>query len=497
METVKFFGPPGTGKTTTLLQVMEQELARGVHPNRLAYLTFTVNARKVAIEKALKKFPHLTVDDLPYFRTLHAICYHELNMTMGGMVKGPNDMKELAEKLGLMFTYKAKHGGSDSMAEIPYGGEMGDRLLQIDHVRRHRMQTLSVGWRCQFDDDLNMFQVRRFVSEYTEWKRREGLRDFTDLLEQATEPLDVDVVIVDEAQDLSVLQWDTLHRLTANASRMYMAGDDDQAIFTWAGADPLALLNHPGKVVVLDQSHRVPVAIQPLAVRLVERIKVRQHKLWRPREAPGQLRHAGENQLPEFNEPGSYMILYRQHYLVKEMETHVRSLGLPYSRGDLAAPGAEWGKAILTWEALRHGKPQPERQVHFMLEALSLEPDHRKQLGRLDRTRAYGLPELGLEDRGPWFEAFERVPLDDRQYLRALIRRHGKEGITEKPKVHLSTIHAAKGAERDHVVLLTETSDKVRDIMLTNPDDERRVFYVGVTRAKESLTLVGLDNPLL
>jgi DNA helicase-2/ATP-dependent DNA helicase PcrA len=496
MDIVKFFGPPGTGKTTTLLNVMAEELKR-TDPDRIAFLTFTVHARKVAIEKALERFPNLTKDDLKYFKTLHAICYHELNMTMGGMVKGPNDMKELAEKLGLLFTYKVKHGGAEAMMEIPYGGEMGDRLLQIDHVRRHRMQALDDGWRCQFDDDLNMFQVRRFVSEYGAWKHREGLRDFTDLLEQATEPLDVDVVIVDEAQDLSVLQWTTLHRLTRNAARMYIAGDDDQAIFTWAGADPLALINHPGRAVVLDQSYRVPMAIQPIATRLVERIKVRQPKVWKPRPSQGRLRYAGETQLPSFDEEGSYMILYRQHYLVKEMEKHVRSLGVSYSRGDIPAPGAEWGKSIITWESLRKGKTEPERAVHFMLDALALDDSQRKRLGRLDRNRSYGLADLGLDDDRPWFEAFEKVSLDDRQYLRSLIRRHGAKGITDKPKVHLSTIHAAKGAERDHVVMLTETSDRVRDIMMTDPDDERRVFYVGVTRARESLTLIGLDNPLL
>lgn len=475
---------------------MEQEL-KTIKPNRLAYLTFTVNARHVAIKRALERFPDLTLDDLPYFRTLHAICYHELNMTMGGMVKGPNDMKELAEKLGVLFTYKTKHGGSEAMMEIPYGGEMGDRLLQIDHVRRHRMQSLGDGWRGKFDDDLNLFQVKRFVSEYQEWKRREGLRDFTDLLEQATEPLDVDVVIVDEAQDLSVLQWDTLHRLTANAGRMYLAGDDDQAIFTWAGADPLAFLQHPGRSVVLDQSYRVPAAIQPLALKLVERIRVRQPKSWSPRQAVGRLRRWGELQLPTFEEPGTYMVLYRQHYLVKEMEEHVRSLGLPYSRGDIPAPGAEWGQAILTWEGLRANKPQPERAIHFMLDAISLEPEHRKQLNKLNRTESYHLKHLGIEDNRPWFEAFEKVPLNDRQYLRALVRRHGRAGLTEAPKIHLSTIHAAKGAERDHIIMLTEVSPRVRDVMMTDPDVERRVFYVGVTRAKETLTLIGLDNPLL
>lgn len=503
MEILKVYGPPGCGKTTRMLQIMEMELARGVAPDRLAYLSFTVRARKEAKQRALEKFPHLTEDDLPYFRTLHAICYHELNMTSGGMVKGPDDMKELAEMLGIQFTYKPTRGGGDLMLEMPYGGEAGDRMLQIDHVRRHRMQTLEDGWHNQFDDAVNIWQVRRFVSEYDRWKHREGLRDFTDLLEEAQTPLDIDVVIVDEAQDLSVLQWHTLHRLAVKAERMYIAGDDDQAIFTWAGADPIALLNHPGKVEVLEQSYRVPRAVHRIADSLSGKIKIRQPKAWKPRDVEGSVRHLGENALPSFEEDGSYFIMYRQHYLVKEMEAHVRTLGLSYSRSDQQAPGAEWGNAIIAWEQLRKGKKVPWTYVNQAIKGMlhSLEADGVKQFRRLTRTDAYDMAQLteltGLTETRPWYEALDRIMPKDRTYLRAMIRRNGSKALTGESKIHLSTIHATKGAERDHVVLLTQTSPRVREVMMTDPDVERRVFYVGCTRAKQSLTLIGLDNPLL
>jgi DNA helicase-2/ATP-dependent DNA helicase PcrA len=65
------------------------------------------------------------------------------------------------------------------------------------------------------------------------------------------------------------------------------------------------------------------------------------------------------------------------------------------------------------------------------------------------------------------------------------------------PKIRLSTIHAAKGAEADEVVLLTEMSNRTREIYEKEPDLERRVFYVGITRAKDTLTIVpGANNPL-
>ena len=388
------------------------------------------------------------------------------------------------------------------MIEMPYGGEAGDRMLQIDHVRRHRMQSLDEGWHNQFDDEINIWQVRRFVKEYDAWKHREGLRDFTDLLEEAQTPLDVDVVIVDEAQDLSVLQWDTLHRLAVNAERMYIAGDDDQAIFTWAGADPVAFLSHPGTVEILKQSYRVPREVHKVADSLAGKIRMRQPKAWKPRDYEGQVKHMGDRGLPDFEEEGDYFIMYRQHYLVKQMEEHVRTLGLAYSRSDQAAPGADWGKAIISWERLRKGKKVHWSGINEVVKGmLHLDEQEKRQFRKLPKTETYDAaqlaPHLTWDLNKPWFEALDRIMPRDQTYLRALIRRSGSKALTEPPKIHLSTIHATKGGEKDHVILLTQTSPRVREVMMTDPDIERRVFYVGVTRAKRSLTLIGLDNPLL
>jgi superfamily I DNA/RNA helicase len=68
-------------------------------------------------------------------------------------------------------------------------------------------------------------------------------------------------------------------------------------------------------------------------------------------------------------------------------------------------------------------------------------------------------------------------------------RRRG-EKLRATPRVRLSTIHSAKGAEADHVVLMTEMARRTHKEMENNPDDERRVWYVGVTRAREKLTIV-------
>ncbi len=72
----KVFGPPGSGKTTYLLNQVETELENGVSPARIGYFSFTRKAANEARDRAIAKFPHLNAKtDFPYFRTLHSLAF--------------------------------------------------------------------------------------------------------------------------------------------------------------------------------------------------------------------------------------------------------------------------------------------------------------------------------------------------------------------------------------------------------------------------------------
>ena len=88
----------------------------------------------------------------------------------------------------------------------------------------------------------------------------------------------------------------------------------------------------------------------------------------------------------------------------------------------------------------------------------------------------------------PWDVAFDKVGNRDREFLRAIESRNNT-GDTEA-RINLSTIHGAKGGEADNVMLLTDLSRKAQEAMEVNADDESRVFYVGATRARETLHIV-------
>ena len=117
-----------------------------------------------------------------------------------------------------------------------------------------------------------------------------------------------------------------------------------------------------------------------------------------------------------------------------------------------------------------------------------------KTMQKADREKLYNYETLTKEhglnvsNNFPWFEAFDNMPRLKSTYIRAVLRRGQK--ITHDPRIKLSTIHGAKGGEADNVMLLTDLSKKTDESYWLNKDEERRVFYVGMTRAKQSLNVI-------
>ena len=119
------------------------------------------------------------------------------------------------------------------------------------------------------------------------WKYSYGLFDYTDMLETFLNKdlaPKLDIVFIDEAQDLSPIQWEMVKKLEQRSKTCYVAGDDDQAIFRYAGADVDYFVNLKGETTFLTQSFRIPFSHHYLSAEVIKRVVGRRKKSFAPKQ---------------------------------------------------------------------------------------------------------------------------------------------------------------------------------------------------------------------
>ena len=477
-------GPPGTGKTSTLLGLLEEELERGTEPERIGFFTFTKQAVQEGKTRAISRF-EINKNQLPYFRTLHSLCFLQLGLTKESVLGGA-DLHDLNEKLNLRLS------GSGASDEGHISGiSKDDRLLFIENLARMRQTTLEDQWQ-EVDDAVGWFELERFARGLKLFKQDRLLLDYTDMLQQFLErgvAPKLDVMFVDEAQDLSPLQWAVVRKLCDSAERIYIAGDDDQAIFRWAGADVDYLIRNSKDAMILKQSYRIPKSIHNLAERCIGQVSSRVHKVWNPRKEKGLVRWEAAFDNVDMAE-GDWLVLARTNYLLQNVEDYCRSEGWFFKNKNRASISEKKVRAVRSWESLRAEGLVPMTEVTNVLNYLKIRVP--SSLAVIDFDTLISLKELKKHvpqlKEGYWYDVFEGISVKERSYIRAMLRRGEK--ITQEPRIRISTIHAAKGGEATNVILLTDISSRVFKSYQQNPDDESRVFYVGLTRAKENLFLI-------
>jgi len=492
-------GPPGTGKTTTLLSLVEQELHKGTRPSKIGFITFTKKGANEAIDRAKKKFNYAD-DDIPYFRTIHSLCFRRLGLRSTDLLVG-SALKEFADYAGIRVTGRA--WSDDGML---VGFEHGDRILFMENLARIRKRPLAQQYR--FDDDgLDWGEVERVAVALVAFKKRRGLLDYTDILTKFIEnnqDVGLEVLFVDESQDLSALQWEVVRLLARSCRRVVVAGDDDQAIFEWAGADVSQFVNMKGKTSVLGQSWRVPRTVQAVAAGIITNVYQRRIKKWMAREDDGAVTYNHNFSGVEIASTGTVLVLARNSYILRDQVEHeLRDRGIVYQIAGRNSIDPEMVQAAAAWEDLKQAKPvllSEARVMYKFLKARTAVKLGFKKLDSFGEDETIDIRMQELYDHGgllmdgslPWYEALEKIPVEDMAYMRAA-RRHGERLRGGTPRVRLSTIHSIKGGEADHVVLMKEMAGRTYYEMGKNKmkqDEERRVWYVGATRTKKHLTLV-------
>jgi superfamily I DNA/RNA helicase len=244
-------------------------------------------------------------------------------------------------------------------------------------------------------------------------------------------------------------------------------------------------VNLKGKTTTLDQSYRIPKQVQNLALDVIKRVKERRTKEWSPREAEGSLEYRPTTDGIDFS-AGEWLILARNNYLLEAVEEQCRREGWIFEKNGRRSVSDKTLNTIRGWEALRKGELVSHSVARDILRVI---PRKSKWFPKDGQYSLQNLKEdYGVNTKSIWHEAFEKMSLVERSYLVAALRRGEK--VSKRPRISMNTIHSVKGGQADNVVLFSDIAQRTYRALLNFPEDEHRVFYVGITRAKEKLIVI-------
>ena len=517
----RLIGPPGTGKTTELSRILAYH-AKRVGSDAVVAISHT---KAAAAELAGRRTP-IPHDNIA---TLHALAFRALGRP------------KLAEDTDGLKAFSADHpqwrmeASLDAEeASFQYGGAPGDILLSDYSRLRNLMQPR----------ELWPMETQAFAKAWEQFKVAEDMIDFTDMIDLAARDTtcpdqDPAVIVLDEAQDTSRLQWRLLQRWASapNCETWITAGDADQSIYAFAGADPAWFTeNPPARQKVLEQSYRVPIAVHKLASAWIKQVHSRQDVSYYPRDAAGKVSRSAATYkyvdpiLPviegHLSSGRSVMVMASCRYMLSEFTSAFRRLAYPFAN-PWCRKRVDWNplyqrKGRSTVSAIRAFVAPHSEARYWTAEELDQWIDLVK--GTFTRTGKQTLHErikaMRGEDQEQLASDLLSVLADPEDFSRMLtappacidwlqsrllaakaraaeyplqvLRKRGTEALDAEPRLFIGTCHSFKGSEADVVIICPDLSTQGYAQWLSQGRDEIvRLFYVALTRARDEVILCG------
>ena len=308
-------------------------------------------------------------------------------------------------------------------------------LINLARLKKTALQTEYNG----SELEIPWHEVDYIARSYDEYKKTHRLLDYTDMLSMFAQEApricpQFDFCFLDEAQDLSPLQWDIAHVLDRKSTKMYVAGDDDQAIYRWSGADVEYFQSLDSGSEVLEQSYRIPRRVHDIAQRIVSRIHRRFPKVYKPTPQEGKVQRLASIQELDMSE-GSWLIMAQANYMLSPLASDLKSFGYLFERNGSRSVSEKMSTAINGWEQLRKGNhvslPTVQAIYSYMAgNGIRIERGKKKIVADTDAT--FTLSEL-QSDYGLlattemiWHEALDKLPAIDREYITGFVAARGE-----------------------------------------------------------------------
>jgi superfamily I DNA/RNA helicase len=324
-------GPPGTGKTYHLINhYLMKEVEEYKTPTyKIAYITFSNAATNEALKRIGDLFPRLSVKkDFPNVKTMHKMGTRELGINT-------------SEKLLKGSKWKAFKNFSKICSDISFeAGEyengmpayQGREMKIIEYARSKKISLLESAIQLDYHHFVDIDFIEQVNADLKSYKEQTGMIEFSDMINEFVKkdkcpPLDV--VFLDEAQDLSPLQWDMFFYIESKCKRSYIAGDDDQTIYSFQGADANIFINLKGTLDPRTQSRRVPRSVLKKALSVLPHITKRREKIWLPRDAEGKVFENYSLENIDFTKD-NWMILSITNEMMRPVVEHLNYLNIRF-----------------------------------------------------------------------------------------------------------------------------------------------------------------------
>lgn len=540
-------GAPGCGKTTWIARQVEKIVRESARDDGTSPVTICSLTRAAAAEVAGRRLP------IPRYQigTLHSMAYRSL----GSPEIAEGHLDEWSDRFPMYRAACAtKKDDLDGAGEPPSTNDIGDAHLADMYLRRDA-GVPRAAWPAE---------LGQFADFWDKWKKESGYLDFADLIEIAAEespeaPGSPDCLIADEGQDLAKAEHRLLAKWGKAAGALILAGDGNQALYVWRGADPSIF--YDGSIPEerhrrLKKSFRVPLAVRDAANKwLMLHLSTYQPFDYIPRDGDdGAVRRIRcsygkplkmiDEALARVADGDTAMILTSCSYMLVKVLAELRGRAVPFSnrwrrkRGDWNPLGTigrrdktsardrvlallridreTWGEQARPWtwddlaifcEVLQaKGVLRRGQKARVKREACSydIDPDALMEVfeddAHLDLMLALG--DQDSERAGRLLAWLRAHALKGRgrtlAYACDVAKAWGPKALREEPRLTVGTIHSVKGAEADHVFLCPDVSPAALRKWKAGrmrKDSVTRTFYVGMTRARKSLTVLDARRP--